>query len=53
MASIKTVLTNLERAQRQIEVLRVRHLDADVVPVLESLHAALVELAGIVRSDRV
>lgn len=53
VASIKKVLTNLELAQRQIEVLRARHPDADVLPALESLHAALNELTGIVRSDRV
>lgn len=53
MASIKKVTSHLDAAQRQIEVLRKLDPDSEVLTVLASLHAALDELAGIVRSDRV
>jgi hypothetical protein len=53
MASIKKVTSHLDAAQRQIEVLRTNDPGSDVLAVLTSLHAALDELAGIVRTDRV
>lgn len=53
MASIKKVTSHLETAERQIETLRASHPHADVVSALTALHAAVTELTGIVRSDRV
>ena len=53
MASIKKVASHLDTAERQIEALRTSVSNADLVPVLTSLHSALLELSGIVRSDRV
>ena len=53
MASIKKVTSHLDAAQRQIEVLRAHDPRSEVTAALASLHAALEELAGIVRSDRV
>ena len=53
MASIKKVASHLDSAERQIGVLRTQDLDSEVLSVLTSLHAALEELAAIVRTDRV
>lgn len=53
MASIKKVVSHLDAAQRQIEVLRTHDPNSDVLAVLASLYAAVDELAGIVRTDRV
>ncbi len=53
MASIKKVASHLDAAARQIDVLRAQDPDAAVLQVLGSLHSALEELAGIVRTDRV
>ncbi len=53
MASIKKVASHLDSVERQIEVLRKHDPSSDMLPVLTSLHAALQELAGIVRTDRV
>lgn len=53
MASIKKVATHLDAAERQIASLREHDPGSEVVSVLVGLHAAVTELAGIVRSDRV
>ncbi len=53
MASIKKVASHLDGAQSRIEALRQKAVDSDVITVLQDLHAALVELAAIVRTDRV
>ncbi|WP_171013219.1 hypothetical protein [Microbacterium sp. 2FI] len=53
MASIRAVTTYLDAAEQQIATLRERDPNAESVSALTSLHAAVAELAAIVRSDRV
>ncbi|GAA1669633.1 hypothetical protein [Microbacterium lacus] len=53
MASIKKVNSHLDAARHQIESLQRQQLNPEIVAALANLHAALDELASIVRSDRV
>lgn len=53
MASIKKVGAHLDAAEREISAMAAHQADPAVLAVLTQLHAAIGELAGIVRSDRI